>query len=93
MTLFTYLDHKYRSLSLELQKDFTIPKDAELKAAYSLIQYQRSFFKFLSIPILLTKYLLINLHLLRSPILTPLSEVKAEIETLEIESPPETEMH
>lgn len=67
MTLFTYLDYRYRTLSLELQTDYSIPKEAELKAAYSLIQTQRSFFKYLTIPVLFIKYIFINLHILKEP--------------------------
>lgn len=68
MTLFSYLDHKYRKLNLELQVNYTIAKEAELKAAYELIQWQRTLFKFLTIPLLFLKYILINLHILNSPI-------------------------
>lgn len=67
MTLFTYLDNRFKALSLELQKDYTIAKEAELKAAYELIQIQRSFFKWLTMPILFVKYILINLGILNPP--------------------------
>ena len=67
MKLFDYLDGRFRELSIDLQKNFSIQKDAELKAAYALIQAQRTFFKYLIIPVLFTKYILINLGLLHSP--------------------------
>lgn len=87
MTLFTYLDHRYRTLSIELQKDYSIPKEAELKAAYSLIQFQRSFFKYLKMPILLIRYLLINFGWLAAPEpFIPMVVPAAEPQTVEVDN-------
>lgn len=61
MTFFNYLDGRFRKLSIELQSDFTIAKEGELKAAYGLIQGQRTLFKYLQMPVLIMNYLLINL--------------------------------
>lgn len=77
MTLFTYLDHRYRTLNIQLQSDYTLSEEGELKAAYAMIQYQRTFYKYFQMPFLLTRYILINLHLMKSPI-PVLEEKKTE---------------
>lgn len=68
MTLFEYCDHRYKSLNIELQKNYNLPEEGELKAAYTLIQWQRTFYKYLAIPRLVLKYALINIGLSRCPI-------------------------
>lgn len=65
MTFFQYLDHRYRTLNIELQKEYRLAPEGELKAAYSLIQTQRAFFKYLHIPILISKFFLIKLRVLK----------------------------
>lgn len=57
MTLFQYLDSRFKDLSVDIQKDFSIVKDGEIKAVYAIIQWQRSFFKWASIPLILIRYL------------------------------------
>lgn len=89
MTFFDFLDIRYRSLNLELQVHYTIAKDAELKAAYQLIQGQRVFFKWLQMPILIMKFLLVQLHLLKTPTLL----TRQELDDAPLESPASTEAH
>lgn len=67
MTLFKYLDFKYRSLNISLQKDYSLFSEGELKAAYALIQWQRTFFKCFHMPLLFFKYAWINLGLMKEP--------------------------
>lgn len=70
MTFFDFLDHRYRSTHLYLQvpTNYSLAKEGELKAAYSLIQWQRSFYKMIHMPLLCIKFLLIRAHVLKNPV-------------------------
>lgn len=77
MTLFQYLDERYRSLNLELQVEYTVSKEAELKASYALIQYQRNTLKILKMPAILLRYFLIHLGWMKKP--EPFEMPKTEV--------------
>lgn len=79
MKLFNYLDIQYRNLNIELQQEYTISKEAELKAAYSIIQMQRSFFKWLHIPLLVSKYVLIRCRVLQAPELITVKKAPLQV--------------
>ena len=87
MTFFTFLDERFRTLSLELQKEYTIPKEAELKAAYELIQMQRTLFKWLQMPVLLVKFIWSKLPFKRKA--APLQNIP--IDVMHKEAPPSVE--
>lgn len=67
MTLFKYLDQRYKALSLQRQLEYTTSSDAEMKAVNVLIVCQIWFFKWTSVPTLFAKYILINIGILKEP--------------------------
>ena len=80
MNLFDFLESRYLKTNLELQKDFSLAKQAETKATQDLIDGQRKWFKWCAYFKLLFLYALIKLHILKQPETTKqISErIKAE---------------
>lgn len=56
MTFFDYLDLKFRTKSLELRQKHSLICEGELKAAYTLIQWQRGLYKAMHMPLLIVKF-------------------------------------
>lgn len=79
MTFFDYLNSRYQALNHELQLEYTLHKEGQLKAAYSLIQWQRSFYKIAWMPTLIMKYILINMGWLKLPEKPVITEPNSEL--------------
>ena len=86
MRFFNFLESRYVSVNLELQKEFTIAKQAETQAIQALINMNRAFHRMLAYPKVIIHYFLVNLHILKVP-LTP-KEIMVQV-TQPKEDPPQ----
>lgn len=67
MRFFEFLESRYVSTNIEIQKEYTLAKQGEIQAGQALISAQRTFFKWLSFPKLLGLFVLVNLRLIAKP--------------------------
>lgn len=84
MKLFDYLDTKFQVMSVELQSNFTILKDSEMKAMYKILEWYRSALKYLLIPKVLVEWLLVCIGLRKAPI-SPLKAAPVPTPTPNVE--------
>lgn len=68
MTLFKFLDTVFTNTSITIQTDYTPKRDGTLKGISAIISFQRWFFKWTSIPVVVTKYYLTKIGLLSVPV-------------------------
>jgi hypothetical protein len=69
MDLPKFIDHRFQELRLETEgkMEFNAVKDSELKAVHALLNYYRTFLKFLFIPKILCHFFLVKLKLVKEP--------------------------
>lgn len=67
MTLYQYCDLKFQNVSFDLQKNFSIKKEGQTKALLFILNSQRIFFKWISVPMFICLYFITKLGLLSLP--------------------------
>lgn len=67
LKLFDFLDIKYRSTAIELQKEYSPFIDGKAKAAHGLIGICRTLSKWLYTPLILAEYLLVLSRIKKAP--------------------------
>ena len=67
MNLVQFLENRYQELTYETKDAFNLVKDAETKAAHSILNSYRTVLKWLLIPKLFIHYIAVKLHLTAAP--------------------------
>jgi len=65
--IFEFLESIYVATNVAVQKEYSAAKQGKIMATQTLISWNRSFHKWLSLPILLGHYVLVQLHVLSRP--------------------------
>lgn len=81
MDFFEFLDTHYRNNAVELSQNFSLIKDGQAKAAYSLIGAYRTIIIWSYRPILLAKFVFMKFHIMKAPELLPILK-KPKLETI-----------
>lgn len=87
MTFFSYLESAYVKANLEVQKEFSIAKQAEANAAQKLIGYQRTFYTYVGYLAHIVGYLLTRVGA-RKALPSPVEQQAAYVASLAPASPP-----
>lgn len=67
MTIYQYCDRKFQNLSIELQTNFSIAKEAQTKSLLFILSAQRFFYKWISVPRFLFCYFLTAIGIFELP--------------------------
>jgi hypothetical protein len=67
MTLYEFCDVHFQNLTVEVQTKFSVPKDAEMKAALQVLSFQRFFCKWLSVPKIFFLFFLVKIGVKKAP--------------------------
>ncbi len=82
MKIFEFLDIEFQLVSVKNGNAYSLFSDGRAKALHSIIGFLRSAAKWLSVPLIIGKFLLMKAHLIDEPI-SPLKPREPELEASE----------